>query len=253
MYAAATSMTLTSMRVPVVTMRTAGWEAAFLGGKPNEIAPDYLDGSLPGDSGCDPLALAALAVPVGVKYVSRPNGGVLDRVLPFAPTVEARKLDMSQRSPEEVKLTLNWMREAELKHARLAMLAVIGWPLAELLNPFNALAFINGRAPSLFNGGLDAYAPFLLLAVAAAGFIELQTIDDVNQTYLSQPKKTYIPGNLDFDPVGLQEKMSFTDQAANEIYNGRIAMLAITGFAVQEFVWGSPVVDLPISSFFFGR
>lgn len=220
---AATPMTLTSMRAPVVTMRAVGWEATFMGGKSNDVAPDYLDGSLPGDSGCDPLALAALALPVGVKYVSRPNGGVLDRILPFAPTVEARKLDMANRSPEEVKLTMDWMREAELKHSRLAMLAVIGWPLAELLNPFGALDFTNGRAPSLFNGGLDAYAPFLLLAVAAAGFIELQTIDDVNQTYLSQPQKKYIPGNLDFDPIGLKEKMSFTDQAANEIYNGRLA------------------------------
>ena len=72
-----------------------------MGGKSNDVAPDYLDGSLPGDSGCDPLALAALALPVGVKYVSRPNGGVLDRILPFAPTVEARKLDMANRSPEE--------------------------------------------------------------------------------------------------------------------------------------------------------
>ena len=43
------------------------------------------------------------------------------------------------------------------------------------------------------------------------------------------------------------------DQATNEIYNGRLAMLAITGFAVQENLWGSPVVDLPISGFFFGR
>ena len=29
---------------------------------------------------------------------------------------------------------LYWMREAEVKHARLAMLAAIGWPLSELLH-----------------------------------------------------------------------------------------------------------------------
>ena len=28
-----------------------------------------------------------------------------------------------------------------------------------------------------------------------------------------------------------------------EIKNGRLAMLAITGMALQEFVWGTPVVD----------
>ena len=29
----------------------------------------------------------------------------------------------------------------------------------------------------------------------------------------------------------------------SEIKNGRLAMLAITGFAVQEFLYGSPVVQ----------
>merc|ERR1712147_456465 len=106
--------------------------------------------------------------------------------------------------------TMDWMRAAELKHSRLAMLAVVGWPLAELLNPFNALGFTNGRAPSLFNGGLDAYAPFLLLAVGAASYLEMQSIDDVYQTYLSEPEEQYIPGNLKFDPLKLKEKMSFT-------------------------------------------
>ena len=38
-------------------------EAAY---KPGETAPYYLDGSMPGDAGCDPLCLVALATPVGV-------------------------------------------------------------------------------------------------------------------------------------------------------------------------------------------
>ena len=38
---------------------------------------------------------------------------------------------------------------------------------------------------------------------------------------------------------------------ANELFNGRLAMLAITGFAVQEFVWGKPVIEQ--TPLFFGR
>ena len=36
-----------------------------------------------------------------------------------------------------------------------------------------------------------------------------------------------------------------------EIKNGRAAMMAITGFAVQEFLWGQPVIEQ--TPFFFGR
>ena len=43
-------------------------------------------------------------------------------------------------------------RESELKHGRLAMLAAMGWPLAELFNPL-ALRATGGRA-LLFNGQL---------------------------------------------------------------------------------------------------
>ena len=39
--------------------------------------------------------------------------------------------------------------------------------------------------------------------------------------------------------------------SANELFNGRLAMLAITGFAAQEFLWGTPVVEQ--TPFFFGR
>ena len=48
---------------------------------------------------------------------------------------------------------LAWYREAEVKHARLAMLAAAGWPLSEKLN-LNPDLLVNGRAPSLLNGGL---------------------------------------------------------------------------------------------------
>merc|ERR1719486_68342 len=52
-------------------------------------------------------------------------------------------------SPEK----LAWYREAEVKHARLAMLAAFGWPISEILN-FGNLLTKDGRAPSLLNGGL---------------------------------------------------------------------------------------------------
>merc|ERR1712060_905628 len=53
-------------------------------------------------------------------------------------------------SPED----LAWQREAEIKHARLAMLAAAGWPASEVFN-FGGLLNEDGRAPATLNGGLD--------------------------------------------------------------------------------------------------
>merc|ERR1712203_1217818 len=39
---------------------------------------------------------------------------------------------MLAMSPAERQQSLEWMRESELKHGRLAMLAAAGWPIAEL-------------------------------------------------------------------------------------------------------------------------
>merc|ERR1719247_3047532 len=67
-------------------------------------------------------------------------------------------------------------REAELKHGRLAMLAALGWPASEAIEPWLAkltgatdeLAETAGRAPSLLNGGLEeAQIPYFLLTVVA--------------------------------------------------------------------------------------
>ena len=83
----------------------------------------------------------------------------------------------------------------------------------------------------------------MLLFLGAASYLEINTVDDVYQTYLYKQEKEYVPGNLEFDPLGLSDKLGRTAAAEAEIYNGRLAMLAITGFAMQEALWGQPVVD----------
>jgi len=68
------------------------------------------------------------------------------------------------------KENLFLLREAEVKHSRIAMLAVVGWPLSELYHyklsaiiGFDDILADGGRAPSVLNGGLDnVYALFAL-------------------------------------------------------------------------------------------
>merc|ERR1719201_1931326 len=91
---------------------------------------------------------------------------------------------------------LAWFREAEVKHARLAMLAAFGWPVSELTN-----------------------------------FGNLLTKDD------------YLPGMLGFDPLGADSEC----MRSAEITNGRVAMVAITAYALEEAITKAPI--FPISLF----
>merc|ERR1719401_2289093 len=149
------------------------------------------------------------------------------------------------------------------------MIAVLGWAAAELsYMPGIMDVGTNGRAPSLFNGALfnlPAF-PVFFLAAAGAAFFEMKNLDKVE----GLTSTDYIPGDYGFDPLGLSSDTPLAgtpvpaDVVAKipnlgdaealrlaEIKNGRAAMMAITGFAVQEFLWGSPVVQQ--TPFFFGR
>ena len=138
------------------------------------------------------------------------------------------------------------MREAEVKHSRLAMLAVVGWPLAELYDKSLAdavglptLLTKTGESPSILNGGLEKVSPAYWVAVAAlAGIIELENMK------AKDDKKDYVPGDCNFDPLGMfpSDKKGQMEMMTKELKHGRVAMMALLGFVVQEAVYGMPVV-----------
>lgn len=140
---------------------------------------------------------------------------------------------------------LSFMRESELKHSRIAMLASIGWLASEALNRpianlihMKPLLLENGnRVPSLLNGGLGSVTPFYwMLVLGIVGGFEIA--HQMN------------PGT-GFDPLNV-----FPHDAADrkwwetaEIKNGRLAMMAFVGFAAQECFSGISVLDsLPFVS-----
>ena len=138
---------------------------------------------------------------------------------------------------------LAWFREAEIRHARLAMLAAVGWPLSELFDGplasslgVSSALLPDGRAPSLLNGGLDLInSAYWGAVVGAAIFIEAKSLD----VMFGKKPFDYIPGMLGFDP--LKRDSSFFRTA--EIQNGRVAMIAITIFALEEAIFQAPVVE----------
>jgi Chlorophyll A-B binding protein len=145
------------------------------------------------------------------------------------------------------KASLMYMREAEVKHSRLAMLAVVGWPLAELFDKplaeatnLPTLLTKTGASPSILNGGLDQIdALYWVAVVLMAGIIEIES-----SKVQAAKGKDYIPGDCGFDPLGFypKTKEAQKEMQTKEIKHGRLAMMAIVGFAIQEALYRTPVV-----------
>jgi Chlorophyll A-B binding protein len=121
-----------------------------------------------------------------------------------------------------------YMREAEIKHSRLAMLAVLGWPLAELWDkPIADAAGLpaaltrSGESPSVLNGGLDHIDPAYWLAVVAlAGVVELE-----GSKMQEEKKKDYVPGDCGLSGLMPSDKKAAFSLQTKEIKNGRLAMM----------------------------
>lgn len=141
-------------------------------------------------------------------------------------------------------------REAEVKHARLAMLAAAGWPISELLDRsiaenFGVPALLDDadRVPSLLNGGLDHVVPewwgFCLGLTAAIDSYGIQ------KARAAGFDSGYVPGDLGWDPLGLYpaDEEGKKDMQMKEIKHGRTAMMAVAVFSIEEFSSKQGVVD----------
>ena len=145
-------------------------------------------------------------------------------------------------------LVLQDYRDAELKHGRLAMLAAVAWPLQEKLNPLlaakfhvpNLVAETGGLSPSVLNGGLEqgiiptSVVTFaLLVSLVEAQGLRIKKSDGVD----------WLPG--DYGTLRIAEKGTeqFFSLQAGEIWNGRIAMIAILAYVVQEAITKVPTAD----------
>uniref|UniRef100_A0A7S2K8T8 Plastid light harvesting protein n=2 Tax=Leptocylindrus danicus TaxID=163516 RepID=A0A7S2K8T8_9STRA len=149
------------------------------------------------------------------------------------------------------------MMEAEIRHARLAMLAVVGWPMSELNAPNWMLHGPNHLAPSVLNG----FDPLSFIAVAgifgAFGYFEYKTsLRKVDDTELGKKHtedmanvwKYGVPGDYNFDPLNLYSMFGDTADARKamrelEITHGRWAMVGITAFAAWEALTGHQIVE----------
>jgi hypothetical protein len=162
----------------------------------------------------------------------------------------------------------SFMREAEIKHGRLAMLAAIAWPLQEIFNPIavdllssngvnvkDVLIESGGASPSVLNGGLFQNEIFPALLLFTVGCSVLEESDLNNRKAMGFGFNEYAksfsggfgrtPGNFGFDPLNLYRPLSPADKASaqeRELMNGRFAMLAVGSYVATEFFGQTTIV-----------
>ena len=157
------------------------------------IQPPKLDGTMAGDEGFDPLGL-------------------------------------SNVDSAELGIDLYWMREAELKHARVAMLATLGMIAQE--SGFVVPGFPTTKNQiTAFWECVDKNPGPIFAAVIFFGMVEI-----ISGFAITEGKKSgnREPGDFGFNPLYLgQSSASAKDYATKEIRNGRLAMWAAAGMLLQ--------------------
>jgi len=170
----------------------------------------------------------------------------------LAPVGEFDPLGLSKDlSLQEIKR----YREAEVTHGRVAMMATVGYLVAEPFHPLFG-GQVTGPANSHL-GQVQEVAPFffvwLVTSIAAAelgrsligwekptdALVKNQEVE--GKTWLSKLNDDYYPGDIGFDPLGLKpsDATEYAEMQTKELQHGRLAMLGAMGMIAQEQVTGA--------------
>ncbi|KAG1680133.1 hypothetical protein FOA52_000246 [Chlamydomonas sp. UWO 241] len=138
-------------------------------------------------------------------------------------------------------VALKWYRQAELMHARWAMLGVAGILGQELANPtqFWYDAAMPANLPEPFNkptalGGLLAFQFCMMHFVEVRRWMDYKNFGCVNDDPIFKGNKVTNPemGYPGFDPLSFS-KGDMASLKTKELKNGRLAMFAFVGFTLQ--------------------
>jgi len=147
--------------------------------------------------------------------------------------------------------TLKRYREAEVTHGRVAMLATVGFLVGEQVAGTSFLFNGSIRGPAI-DHLQQVPAPFWTLLVifianvefrrARIGWVE-PTDEPVDRPGLL--RDSYYPGDIGFDPLRLRpsDPAKFNELQTKELQNGRLAMIAASGFMAQELVDHQGIIE----------
>ena len=147
------------------------------------------------------------------------------------------------------------LRESEVTHGRVAMLAVLGFIVQENAH-FLFVEPDKDIGPAIRH--LDevravnpVFFEVLTFVIACAelyrslvGWVGPSNLNFQGATATRVLNDDYYPGDVGFDPLGLKPEgaAEFAEIATKELQNGRLAMLAVAGFVAQELTNGKTIL-----------
>jgi light-harvesting complex I chlorophyll a/b binding protein 1 len=126
---------------------------------------------------------------------------------------------------------LEWLREAEIKHARVTMLAFVGFIFTDFYTlPGFEYTTLEAHDACVASGAMSQ----LLLWI---GLLEVVSAISVDQMLRGSGRE---PGDYGFDPIGFgSDPEKLKDLQMKEIANGRLAMFAFSGCVTQAVLTGN--------------
>uniref|UniRef100_A0A6V3QTL7 Chlorophyll a-b binding protein, chloroplastic n=1 Tax=Lotharella globosa TaxID=91324 RepID=A0A6V3QTL7_9EUKA len=210
---------------------------------PNTERPAWLDGSMPGDRGFDPLGLSKPAEYLQFDVDQLDQNAAVNKagrvIGKFSGGIDQVDTE-NTLSPYSDIFGLKRFRECELIHGRWAMLATLGAIVAELSTgvPWDQAGKVELDGARYLNFNLPfTISQLTLLEVLLVGGAEIY-----RNTETDLEKRLY-PGGA-FDPLGLADDPdTFAELKVKEIKNGRLAMFSMLGFYVQAIATGKGPVE----------
>merc|ERR1711990_951026 len=135
---------------------------------------------------------------------------------------------------------VRFYREVEIKHARVAMLAAIGFPIAEQFHPLFGGEIDTNSFSAFQQTPLQTFWPAVVAVIAVIEVLSIIPAFENPNIEGWAIRTDHSPGDLGFDPLGLKptDPEELKEMQTKELNNGRLAMIAIAGMIVQEGVTG---------------
>ncbi|KAI5407588.1 chlorophyll a-b binding protein CP29.3, chloroplastic [Lathyrus oleraceus] len=205
---------------------------------PGAQPPEWLDGTMIGDRGFDPLGFAKPAEYLQFDLDSLDQNLAKNLAGDVIGTrVEAGEVKPTPFQPYSEVFGIERFRECELIHGRWAMLGALG---ALAVEAFTGVAWQDAgkvelvEGPSYFGFSLPfSLTALIWIEVLVIGYIEFQRNAELD------PEKRLYPGGKFFDPLGLANDPEEKERLQlAEIKHSRLAMVVFLVFAIQAAVSG---------------